>query len=347
MNHRHLWPALIIALCVAGCGRNSSLLDFFTSQDEVSEQQTNAPRGLALSPYYEAQQAAFTKGPNRDGVDLMITYDHTGSMKAFNVVINRDINTLIDSLRARGIDFRIGVLRAAEINSQGEHVLKLQLPNRIITSSQPDANDLLRQNFSALDASYEGGNSELPMMVTMQAARNHSNHDFYRTNSVRAFLVLSDYTGELGFYNTADLILSYFTGTAPTLPWVFSALGSPSNHGCNGAEERIMPVVESVAKQSGGRMGRICDGSQIAFFNEVAQSIAVSLTELTLYPWIITTGQVVADDSIRLEVNGTAIARDSATGFQFNAAKQSISFPGSYQPLVGDSIVVNLEFRYD
>jgi hypothetical protein len=170
------------------------------------------------------------------------------------------------------------------------------------------------------------------------------NAGFLRPNAALAVIVVSDEDdssyGDPGYYARA---FRGAKGKGNESLVTFSTIGGTTPQGCYPPGEQVFfgglaePAFRysSVSTKTGGVIGSICDAS----FEDTLVQIAQALNTLRrIFPLSVEPGT----DSIVVTVNGVAIPRDPAMGWQYRPQTQSIAFLGTYIPPPGS--IIRIEY---
>lgn len=341
------WQTLIIfAAAFSGCSRNSSLFEKINGSSQLMSDSEISPAGLRLQPYYEGFSGTTTQGQYLNKVDLAIAYDNSPNMQPYIDQIKANVPTLFSQLESYSIDFQAGVFHA---NCAGDFPVAgsfyLQGPTPVIKSSDVSPGAEVQANFQSIQSSFNASQSDQEgVYLLLKAPTYAQNNLLFRSEAAKAFIDLSNEDGE----EATDFAETFgtFTKLAGKLPWIFSALGNPTYSPCSGDANGGQFLQTYLSSVSGGIIGRVCESDYTTYFIDLASRIKTILTEVSVTQ-IASPSASRAPVAVFLAVDNVSIALDPISGFQWNAAKNAIFFPGTYRPSPGAALSVTLEYMRD
>lgn len=336
---KNIFIVVITSFFVLSCGPNSNLYEILKP---ASPPEPSAPLGLALTPYFVGLESSFPQHEARTKADVVLTIENSGSMINHLDVVERDIGSLMTRLHARGISFRIGVIKSVEDNSNHSYRTAFFGSTPWVESTDSQAESKIKTNIREVKTSFQGG-QERPVWSSIEAYHDITNRGFFRADAATNYIIVSD--AKDTFYTVKEFgaLFTDFTSHSRTTSWMLSHIGSPEAAPCDHAEDAPDLLIEQLSRYSGGRSYRFCDLDYAAHFSNIASDIAGHLNE-TIMSVYIPSGRYVDGQNMLVRVAGNVINNDSASGYVWNPFKESLSFPGTFAPTPGQTVEVYFEY---
>lgn len=272
---------------------------------------------------------------NKD-VDVLWVIDTSGSMSEHQGLLATQVGLFVDSLKATGLDYRMGVttMDMSASGARGKLLAQAGTP-AILTAQTPDLSRVLGERLKA----GETGSPVERGQEAMKAALDSSG--FVRNGSLLVVIFLTNEEDESPMVDYK----SYLDGLKPVLPtgergWIAHFMGvvpgdpncKTSKWGYSSPGQRYM----TLATTSGGAVESICD----ADLRRALQNVKARVIEVaTEYPL----GSVPNESTIRVWIDGKEVPKDPNEGWTYVKETNSIRFHGSSVPTPGSRIRVKFD----
>lgn len=335
---------LICLFILVGCGNEN---DYSGGSQPITlpqpaEGSTDLPKGLSPRGYIEEDSTRFRQRGPDEPVDILFTIDNSGSMDPFIAKVQAEIDAFVRRMTERNLRFRIGVLKATNLESSYEDFdPSLWGPFPFVNHDEPDVAEKVSTNMAAVRASHSGG-SEVSLSILRMFYGHQDANSFFRRNSLHVYFPITDAEDIYNEFYDASSYRDLFNQRAGAGNWLVTAIGSPSYNPCRGTENEAQPVIEELTRISRGTVGRLCAPDYYSIMEAAVDQILSAQTEFSVLA-AIHNAEAIIDESIFVTVDGSPVPRDSMTGFTWDPEQFVIAFDGQFKPTAGQIIFVRVE----
>jgi archaellum component FlaF (FlaF/FlaG flagellin family) len=335
-------PVLGSMLLLTACDKGGSNFSITSSSAQYEQASTYVPRKL----------------------DVLFVVDNSGSMSSSQASLAQNFPSFINFFKAKGYDFKIAVTttdayygdqfvnQSCSLCNQEQTRFRSGTNPKIyeIDKDTPNLESVFASNVNVGTA----GSGDERAFSSFKAALNSSlNAGFHRSDAYLSIVLVSD---EEDFsHDDINLNESY---TQPTLHTVASyktyletftagvagtdfsvSTISVLDTACKntlGSGRKIATRYMELADATSGTKNSLCSN-----FDQVLNNISTTIASQIVATFHLSRTPVVS--SIRVLIDGVLIAQDSAEGWSYDSATNSVSVHGSATPKSGAVVTINFD----